>query len=246
MSTLTALLIGIVVLLTAMISGVFGMAGGLILLGILLVVLDVGPAMILLGFTQFASNGWRTLLWRRHVRWQLFGGFAIGALVAFGVMRALVLIPPKGFIYLFIGLLPFATELLPKDLAPDISKPFMAVFCGFLMTVLQIIGGAAGNVLAVFFQASTLDRREIVATKAVMQMLNHALRVIYFGSLVGFTPAGLKVWQIAACMGLAIIGTTLGAQALKRISNHSFRTWSQWLIRAISVIYIVRGVGLML
>ncbi len=246
MSALTALLIGVVVLLTAMISGVFGMAGGLILLGILLVVLDVGPAMILLGFTQFASNGWRAVLWRQHVRWRLFGGFAIGALAAFGVMRALVVIPPKGFIYLFIGVLPFATELLPKPRAPDISQPFMAVFCGFLMTVLQIIGGAAGNVLAVFFQASTLDRREIVATKAVMQMLNHALRVIYFGSLVGFAPAGLNIWQIAGCMGLAIIGTTLGAQALKRISNHNFRTWSQWLIRAISVVYIVRGLSLMI
>lgn len=246
MSALTGLMIGISVLLTAMISGLFGMAGGLILLGVLLALLDVGPAMILLGFTQFASNGWRCILWLEHVRWRLFGGFALGALVAFGLMRLLAPIPSKAFIYLFIGALPFATELLPQNRAPDISKPYMALFCGFLLTILQMIGGAAGNVLAVFFQAGTLDRREIVATKAVMQALNHALRVIYFGSLVGFAPAGLKLWQIAGCMGLAIVGTTLGAQALKRISNDNFRVWSQWLIRAISVVYIVRGLSLAL
>ncbi len=246
MSALTSLVIGIAVVLTAIVSGVFGMAGGLMLLGVLLALLDVAPAMLLLGFTQFASNGWRCLLWVKHVRWRLFGGFALGAFAAFGLMRMLALIPPKGFVYLFIGALPFATELLPQSRAPDISRPYMAVFCGFLLTTLQMIGGAAGNVLAVFFQASTFDRREIVATKAVMQTLNHALRVIYFGSLVGFAPAGLKLWQIAGCMGLAIIGATLGARVLTRISNHDFRRWSQGLIRAISAVYLLRGLSLML
>ena len=60
---------------TAFLSGIFGMAGGLILIGILLVMLPVPDAMMLHGVTQFASNGWRALLWWRHVRWRAVAAY---------------------------------------------------------------------------------------------------------------------------------------------------------------------------
>jgi uncharacterized membrane protein YfcA len=60
-------LLGASVVATSFLSGVFGMAGGLVLLGILLAVLDVAPAMVLHGATQFAANGWRALLWHRNI-----------------------------------------------------------------------------------------------------------------------------------------------------------------------------------
>ena len=53
---------------TAFLSGVFGMAGGLILVGVLLALLPVPEAMALHAITQMASNGWRSLLWWRYVR----------------------------------------------------------------------------------------------------------------------------------------------------------------------------------
>lgn len=53
---------------TSLLSGIFGMAGGLILVGVLLALLPVQDAMLLHGVTQAASNGWRALLWRRHIR----------------------------------------------------------------------------------------------------------------------------------------------------------------------------------
>ena len=48
---------------TSLLSGIFGMAGGMILIGVLLVLLPVPEAMMLHGVTQLASNGWRGLLW---------------------------------------------------------------------------------------------------------------------------------------------------------------------------------------
>jgi uncharacterized membrane protein YfcA len=56
---------------TSFLSGIFGMAGGLILVGILLALLPLQDAMVLHGVTQMASNGWRGLLWWRHVRWRI-------------------------------------------------------------------------------------------------------------------------------------------------------------------------------
>ena len=59
---LSLLLFG-AVLATSVISGIFGMAGGLILMLILAQMFTVPAAMVLHGVTQFFSNGWRAVLW---------------------------------------------------------------------------------------------------------------------------------------------------------------------------------------
>jgi uncharacterized protein len=56
------------ILSTSFISGVFGMVGGMILMGVLLAIMPVAAAMVLHGVTQMASNGWRAWLWRTHIR----------------------------------------------------------------------------------------------------------------------------------------------------------------------------------
>ena len=52
---------------TSFISGIFGMAGGMLLIGFLLVVLPVPIAMVFHGVIQIAANGWRSWLWRHHI-----------------------------------------------------------------------------------------------------------------------------------------------------------------------------------
>lgn len=56
-------LLGAVMLGTACLSGIFGMAGGMILMGVLLAVMSVPDAMALHGVTQMASNASRGLSW---------------------------------------------------------------------------------------------------------------------------------------------------------------------------------------
>jgi uncharacterized membrane protein YfcA len=70
---------------TSFLSGIFGMAGGMILVGILLAMMPVPEAMMLHGVTQMASNGWRGLLWWRHVRWSAVGSYVFGCFIALGV-----------------------------------------------------------------------------------------------------------------------------------------------------------------
>jgi len=50
------------VLSTSFVSGVFGMAGGMILMGLLLSLMPLAPAMALHGITQIASNAARAWL----------------------------------------------------------------------------------------------------------------------------------------------------------------------------------------
>ena len=50
---------------TAFLSSIFGMLGGLILMGILVTIMPVSSAMILHGLIQLTSNGYRAWLNRK-------------------------------------------------------------------------------------------------------------------------------------------------------------------------------------
>ena len=76
MTALLAASLSLLMIFTALLSGVFGMAGGLILVGVLLVVMPLPQAMVLHAVTQMASNGWRALLWRQHIVWKTAAAMA--------------------------------------------------------------------------------------------------------------------------------------------------------------------------
>jgi uncharacterized membrane protein YfcA len=95
MTAATLALIGATVVFSSFVSAVFGMAGGMVLLGLLLIYFDVATGMILFSVIQLATNGWRTLHWRQYVRWRIFWWYAAGAMVAFVAMRAIAFVPNK-------------------------------------------------------------------------------------------------------------------------------------------------------
>ena len=102
-STLAFAVIAISVVITSFISGILGMAGGMILMGVLLAFLPVPAAMMLHGVAQMSANGWRAWLWRREVDWRVFRGVASGALlvlILFSVIQLTVSTPVS---YLLLG-----------------------------------------------------------------------------------------------------------------------------------------------
>src|SRR5215212_460756 len=104
-------LIACAIISTSFISGLFGMAGGMILVGVLLVYFDVATGMVIFSIIQFVANGWRAALWWRFVLWRIFFVYVIGAVLAFAIMRYVAIIPSKAAVYLGLGALPFAIEL---------------------------------------------------------------------------------------------------------------------------------------
>jgi uncharacterized protein len=231
---------------TSFLSGIFGMAGGLILLGVLLAVMDVAPAMILFGATQAAANGWRAALWIKHVQWSIVWRFLIGSTLMFLALRYVSLFPDKAVIYLGLGLAPFLAELLPKERTLDITRPGAPYVCGAIIMLLTLIAGVGGAILDVFYQKSGLDRRAVVATKAVTQTAGHLYRIAYFGSFAAGFETGQPAWVFAAAIALAMIGTSLAAAVLERMTDADFRRWSKWIIYTISATYVMRGLALLL
>ncbi|MCE9522469.1 MAG: sulfite exporter TauE/SafE family protein [Alphaproteobacteria bacterium] len=240
-----SLSIGAAVIVTSIISGIFGMAGGLVLMLILGLVLPVQSAMVLHGVTQFVSNGWRAFLWRQWIDWKIVGLYVFGALPAIAVPIVLAYVPDRPVMLITLGLVPFLAAALPKRWALDATKPWHAVACGFSVAGLQLIAGVAGPLLDTFFVRSKIDRRAVVATKAVTQAVSHTLKVGYYATLLSQVPAlGLDVY--GAAIAAAVIGTTLAGSVLEKMTNESFRRWTKTIVLVIGAISITQGVWLLL
>src|SRR3954454_16065280 len=104
-------LIGATIVFSSFLSGVFGMAGGMVLLGVLLNYFDVPTGMIFFSIIQLFANGWRVVQWRRYVLWPIFGWYLLGAVIAFGCMWMIAFVPDKAMVYLSLGVMPFVVEL---------------------------------------------------------------------------------------------------------------------------------------
>ena len=236
-------LIATTIIATSFISGLFGMAGGMILVGVLLVYFDVATGMVIFSIIQFVANGWRAVLWARFVIWRIFFVYVAGAVISFAIMRYVAIIPSKAAVYIGLGAMPFAIELLPRRMHPNIEWRGMPFITGVLTTVIQLLTGVGGLFLDMFFQKSMLDRKTIIATKAVTQTFSHVVRAVYFGSFTGLIDA-VPLWLFVPAIALSMAGTSLAAVALERMTDVGFRQWTRRVIFAVSIVFLARGVML--
>jgi uncharacterized membrane protein YfcA len=239
MTVASLALIGLTIVVSSFISAVFGMAGGMILLGVLLNYFDVAAGMILFSIIQFCVNGSRVVQWRHYVRWPIFYWYMLGATIAFAMMWMVAYIPDKAVVYLLLGLMPFAVEALPVAMRPNIEWRGVPVITGFLTSIIQILAGVGGLMLDIFFQKSALDRKTTNATKAVSQTFSHVVRWIYFGALAGI--GNLPIWVVPPAVLLGIGGAWAAPYVIERMTDHGFRQWTRAIIFAISAVYLARA-----
>lgn len=250
----TFITIACAVVVTSFISGILGMAGGMILMGVLLAVLPLPAAMMLHGITQMAANGWRAWMWRRSVDWRVFRGYAAGALIALALFSAVQLVVSKPVAYIILGLTPFVSYVLPERLALNVDHKWHPLLCGLICTALQLVAGVSGPLLDVFFVRSAMDRRGVVATKAMTQTLGHLVKIVYFGAVALLFNAEAKnsiggaisISLAVTCVALAFTGTSLSRRVLERMSDGNFRLWTRWTVMTTGVIYLANGVWLLL
>ncbi len=238
--------LGLAALATSFLSGLFGMAGGMVLMGLLLVLLPVSSAMLLHGITQMTANGWRAWLWRRHVQWGIVAQFLSGGAVAVAVFALVSYVPDKAVSLIVLGLSPFMAMAVPSHWSPNVSRRGHSALAGVLCTGVQLIAGISGPLLDVFFVKSSLSRQSVVATKATMQVFGHLFKTVYFGSIVAASDAeALDVTVTLVCIGMAVLGTNLSRRLLDAMSDAQFRTWSVRLVALTGTVYLGQGLFLL-
>jgi uncharacterized membrane protein YfcA len=229
---------------TAFLSGLFGMARGLILIGVLLALLPLPEAMALHAVTQMASNGGRGLLWWKHIRFGAAAGYLIGSVLGLAGWSLFRYVPDKAVAMLFLGLAPFAVYALPKVWKPNAARLDHGVLYGVLCMSLMLLTGVVGPLIDTFFLGGKLDRREIVATKAFCQVFGHTMKLVYFTGIAASAGA-IDGTLMAIAIAASLIGTTAARRFLEAMSDAQYRRWSARIIVSISGFYILDGLYLL-
>ena len=201
------------------------MAGGIILLSMMVLFFEPITAIALHGLIQLVSNASRATIQRHHVEWRFTGSFALLLLPMglLGVQLAYALPPNASRVLmgLFIlaatwrpGWLMLGTH--PADIRPERRFLLLGGVVGFL----GVLVGATGPLAAPFFLNLGLSRQGIVGTKAATQTIGHISKTLIFG-ISGFAFA--EYVPVLVSMWLAVIaGTWVGSRLLERVEEHSF------------------------
>jgi uncharacterized membrane protein YfcA len=240
MTLLTAALAA-VGFLTAVLSGVAGLGGGTVLIGVFYA-LGLSPtvAVPLHATVQFTSNLTRTIAFMRHVEWRAAGWFLLTAaptpfLVAPFVAAANVHV----ILLLLAGLI--LVSLVPSKEGGEPLKPVPAVLlAGFLNGTLGMLVSATGLFVGRLFLRPEWSKETVIATLAMTQTLGHLLRILGYASVGFAVTAQLDV--LAPLLLATVAGTFAGRKLHDLLDETRFRALFRAILVVLSAKLIYDGV----
>lgn len=236
-------LLALTAVATSALSAMVGIAGGMILLTVLLLYVDPLVAIPLHAAVQMVSNGSRTWLHRRVIERAVVASYALLLLPAgvVGLAVASRLGPEalRGAIGVFVLVATWAPGLLrmPGSGSGERRALWRFVALGGVAGVLNVTIGATGPLTAPFFRGLGLDRFALIGTLAATQLLGHLAKVLVFG-VVGFA-FGDYAALLALLALLVMVGAWLGTRALERIDERRFT----WFYRSVLTLLALRLVA---
>lgn len=212
---------------TASLSAVIGMGGGILLLAVMFCFMPFGQAIPLHAAVQLVSNGTRIIAYRRAADWHAVRRFLLG--VVPGVMIAGLLLWSLGevgraepYIKIVIGLYILTATFLPKPKpvpGHDGTRGFTLI--GLAAGTAGLTVGATGPLIAPLFARRHFVKERLIATKAACQMLTHVFKIVAFWTL-GTIDFGRFSLLLVAMTAAAVVGTFLGRRILKHVSPAAF------------------------
>jgi len=239
LETIDIVILVAVGLATSVLSAVVGMAGGIVLLAVMLLYLEPLVAVPLHGVIQLVSNGSRSWIQRKHIDRALSWRYAVLLLPAGAAGLSLAYALPPDVTKFLIGAFVLAATWRPGWLLlgthPEATRPRLRFFAlGGVAGFLNVVIGATGPLIAPFFLNLGLTRQALIGTKAACQALGHMAKLVLFG-LAGFAFAD---WAgLLGAMSLAVIaGTWLGSQLLEFVNERMFT----WLFKSVLTLVALR------
>ncbi len=223
-----ALLLSLTGLFTSALSGVAGLGGGTILIGVIYA-LGFAPieAIPLFAAVQLISNLTRTAAYVRHVEWRAAGWFLLAAIPATALLAPFAAQVNVHLIQLILAAL-IAISLLPAPAAKPLPARAAFMAAGAANGALGMFVGATGLFVGRLFLRPEWPKQKVVATLALTQVFGHGLRVIAYG-FVGFSAFVKPLLLVPLCASV-IVGTLLGRQLNGKLSEMAFRRLFQGIL----------------
>lgn len=230
---------------TAALSGVAGVGGGTILIGVLYA-LGLAPtvAVPLFAAVQFVSNTSRTVAYLKHVEWRAAGWFLLTGLPSPFLIAPFVASADLNWLRLLLAALILISLLPSRGGAEPIAQRPALLLAGLLNGTVGMFVGATGLFVGRLFLRPEWKKETVIGTLALCQSLGHLLKVLAYGS-VGFGL--LEQLDLLLPLALAVIAGTFAGRWLHRyLSEEKFRTLFKLLLAALSLKLIwdgARGLG---
>jgi uncharacterized protein len=225
---------------TAAFGVVAGLGGGVFLLAVMATIFPPATLIPLHGAVLFGSNVSRAIIMRAHVLKHLVPAFAAGAAVGGVVGGQLVVALPTPTLQIILAIFIIYVCWAPSPPAASAGSRGRFVVLGFAGMFLGMFIGSSGSVVAPFVAAACPDRRQFVATHALLMSMVHGLKIAVFG-LLGFALADYLP-LLVAMIATAFLGNMFGRQVLNHMPERFFRRVFQIVLTLLAIRLLYSGV----
>ena len=253
MSELIIVTITVATFVTSLISGIFGMAGGMILKVIFINLLTVNASMIIHALIQLVANAWRCFIWRNHIKWNVLPPYLYGIVIGVTLVSFIHYVPSAPAVLIVMGSIPLLCILFNRFFKISIEHKGQTLAASTILTFIQMTTGVIGPLLDLLYNSSSLTRQQIVSTKAFSQTVMHFVRLCYYSVLIPLIlgaegegwPEGLTIWVTLLFIAASIAGTSVAAPIVQRLDDRKFKAYTKYIILAISLYCLIEGTYLL-
>lgn len=250
MNTVSLEIICILSFVTSLISGVFGMAGGMLLMGALPLLLPLPQAIFLHGIIQGFANGARAFQLRNSVSFSRvsllrnFHLYLIGTIVAYVLLRKISYIPSPFVMYLSLGALAFSAAIkgLPDNI--QFGTKIGAFLCGFFVNGTAFVVGVSGPMLELFVRNKQNKKEEVIFAKAVIQVVGHLAKVFLMGEILWRQDIvrQFEGGSLVILLVFSAFGTYCGKIILTMLSQEHFYKYTGIILWGMGITYVARAI----
>ena len=206
--------------LTSLLTSIFSLGGGLIMLVALAQSFSPATLIPLHGSIQLANNFSRTLVYREFFQWKLIKNILISTM--FGAVIGIYLFGtlPENLLVMVIAATILFLTWAPLD-SLILSGMKNDWFCGFISGFAGIFVGANGPLVTAYLRTKNLSPEVLVANHGAIMIFQHGIKIILFASFFNFMILDYFIFiLILALTGYA--GAILGRRLISKVPFKSF------------------------
>ncbi len=206
--------------LTSLLTSIFSLGGGLIMLVALAQSFSPATLIPLHGSIQLANNFSRTLVYRDFFQWKQIKNILISTM--FGAVIGIYLfgtLPENLLVMVIAATILFLTWAPLDNLILSVMKNDW--FCGFISGFAGIFVGANGPLVTAYLRTKNLSPEVLVANHGAIMIFQHGIKIILFASFFNFMILDYFIFiLILALTGYA--GAILGRRLISKVPFKSF------------------------
>lgn len=221
---------------TSLITATFSLGGGTLMIAALALVFPPAVVVPIHGCVQLGSNGGRAIVQWQHIQWRLIVWISLGALVGIAVGAQFVSVLPAHLFTIAIAVFVLVTTWLPPPSFVGESRVIQFIG-GAVTSALGMVVGATGMLIAGFVRGLP-DRRQLVATHAMLMTIQNTFKIVAF-TTIGFAFSSYLPLVVAMVVS-GFIGTNVGSRLLLRVPEKVFRIAFK-IVLTIVALDLIRG-----